>query len=252
MGESQFSWITRILQRKLDETILDTSKEKIDFMTGFIDRFSHDIGTHITSLKTGIEDLLNADHEALSMDQENKLKALQEQVTRIDDLRTETLMLNKFDSGTIGLNKKLTSIHPLIQDVYLRNLPLADKKGQTVDLKCPHVSAIVDKEKIRSVIENLIGNAIKYTPNLGTVEINVIKANDILTISVSDDGPGIPEGAEQKIFERFTRMHKHIAGGTGLGLSIARTIIRMHGGRIRYEHISDGGSRFIVELPVEG
>ena len=251
-GKSQFSWITRILQRKLDDAVLRSSEERIQLMTGYIDRFSHDIGTPITSLRTGIEELIHADVESLSMDQENKLRSLQEQVTRIDDLRTETLNLNKFDSGTISLYKKLTSIHPLIQDVYLRNLPLADKKDQTVYLDCPHISAMIDGDKIRSVLENLIGNAVKYTQNHGIIKINVEKKIDIIRISVSDDGPGVPEGAEKEIFKRFTRMHKHIAGGTGLGLSIVRTIVEMHGGSVRYEHRSDGGSRFIVELPLKG
>ncbi len=231
------------------EIELDSCREKVAITSGFIDMFSHDIGLPLTSLKSNIEHLLIGAEGTLSEEQKYLLTSIQDSVERINDMRKEALMLNKLDSGNFTLNKSLTSIHSLLQDIMFRLQPLSNKKNQTLELKSPHFSAEIDNNKIRHVIENLVTNAIKYTPSNGTIIITAEKDEDVFRIRVIDNGAGIPQESVDHIFKRFTRFHKNIANGTGLGLAIAKSMVTMHDGRIWHEPRTGGGSIFIVELP---
>jgi signal transduction histidine kinase len=111
-----------------------------------------------------------------------------------------------------------------------------------------------DPVRIGQAIENLVSNAVKYSPESGRIEVNVSVRGDSVLVSVSDEGIGIPETKIPLIFERFYRVEE--AGttvkGTGLGLFISREIVRMHGGTIHADSKPGEGSTFTIELPVAG
>lgn len=223
-------------------------KERAEITASFIDMFSHDIGLPLTSLKANVELLIekgeNADELGSGM-----LKTVLDDVTKINDMRKEALMLNKFDSGSYVLNKDLAPIYSLLQEVQVQFLPIADRRDQFIELDGQHFSARIDKEKMRHVLENLVSNAVKYTPPGGTIWMFTGKGTETFWIKIEDTGAGIPEGSVDKLFKRFARFHKNMASGTGLGLSIVKTIIDLHKGSIRYEPRVGGGSVFTIELP---
>jgi signal transduction histidine kinase len=215
----------------------------------FIDMFSHDIGLPLTSLKGNIELMLEGEFGDISEEQNRVLKIMESRVDVINSLRKEALLLNKLDSDEYRIKKTFTSIYNLLQDVQYLIQPISEKKHQTITLNSPHFSAYVDEEKLRQALDNLISNAIKYTPEGGKIDISAEKGDDTFRILIKDTGIGIQEGMEEKIFNRFVRLNKSMAQGTGLGLSIVKMIVEKHGGKTWYESPAEGGSIFIVELP---
>ena len=113
-------------------------------------------------------------------------------------------------------------------------------------------SIVADEGRISQVIMNLISNSVKYTEDGGNIEIEVREAGDAISVSVTDDGIGIPEGELPYIFERFYRADKsrnRKTGGSGLGLAIVKGIVEAHGGTVSVESKPDCGARFEVKIP---
>jgi two-component system sensor histidine kinase KdpD len=139
-----------------------------------------------------------------------------------------------FDSIRGNMNK-LTEHHKLILEIP-EHLP----------------SVFIDLTYIGQVITNLVENAVKYSPNGGEIIVTASTADDFLTVSVTDQGEGIPSGDEEKVFDRFFQAENIVAGkkkGTGLGLSICKGIIEAHGGRIWVENVPEKGARFSFHIP---
>jgi signal transduction histidine kinase len=109
----------------------------------------------------------------------------------------------------------------------------------------------VDRDKLKQVLRNLLNNAIKFSPDGGTIDIAVCRADDAVRVSVSDRGPGIPEGELEAVFDKFVQSTKTKtgAGGTGLGLAISQEIVAAHGGRIWAQNRPEGGAIFSFEIP---
>jgi signal transduction histidine kinase len=121
------------------------------------------------------------------------------------------------------------------------------------DLPDDAVVIYADREKLRVVLDNLISNAVKFTPPGGQVRVTVRGRGDEVELSVSDSGVGIPPHELERIFERFYQVEGHLTrrhGGMGLGLSIVKEVVELHGGRVWAESSLDQGSRFVVVLPV--
>jgi two-component system phosphate regulon sensor histidine kinase PhoR len=131
-------------------------------------------------------------------------------------------------------------------------LPQAAQKDQLVSLLVPaDLRALMDEQQVGRAISNLVHNAVKFTPEGGTITIRAEAqgADDVL-LCVSDTGPGIPEDQQLRIFERFYKQDRaRTQGGTGLGLAIARHIVEGHGGRIWVESTPGRGARFCLTLP---
>ena len=116
------------------------------------------------------------------------------------------------------------------------------------------MEAEVDPLRLEQVLTNLLDNAIKYSPDGGTIEVAVSRSmDDALEIAIRDHGPGVPPEKRSLIFERFYQAHGNgHKSGLGLGLYVSRQIVELHGGEITAEFPSDGGSRFVVVLPLTG
>ena len=113
-------------------------------------------------------------------------------------------------------------------------------------------AAYADPPKLHDALRNLLANAITYSPEQTTIRIEASRAGNRVAVSVSDEGPGIPEADLPRVFERFYRVDKSRArdpGGTGLGLAIVRHLIELHGGEVRVENRAIGGARFTITLP---
>lgn len=121
-----------------------------------------------------------------------------------------------------------------------------------IDLPDEEVTVQADEEKVRVVLDNLISNAVRFTPAGGRVQVALCSRGNEVEISVADTGVGIPPQELERIFDRFYQVEDHMTrehGGMGLGLSIVRGLVELHGGRVRVESVPDQGSRFVVVLP---
>jgi signal transduction histidine kinase len=126
-----------------------------------------------------------------------------------------------------------------------------DTTGREITLSSPEdpLSVYADPDRLRQVLANLVGNALKHTPERGAVEIRLERAQGLARMTVSDEGPGIPEGERNTIFDRYQR-GSTTAPGSGLGLHISRELIRAMGGEVRLEPKPGRGASFVVELPL--
>jgi len=164
------------------------------------------------------------------------------------------LEVSRIESGTVKFSREPVDITAVIEQVLSAVRQLADTKGIQLKVDIADNLGVLqgDEGKIQSMVMNLVGNAIKFTPENGRVTISARRAGCELVINVSDTGLGIPKESLSKIFDRFYRVHrpgKQIKG-TGLGLAIVKEIVNMHGGRIEVESELDKGSTFTVFLPL--
>jgi two-component system sensor histidine kinase VicK len=125
----------------------------------------------------------------------------------------------------------------------------------TLESSAPAIYASIDENKFMQVLNNLVGNAIKFTPSGGHIRVGLSESPDQILVTIADDGVGIPADVQDVLFERFTRARRPGLRGeksTGLGMSIVRTIVQLHDGRIWFEREENKGTTFYIELPKEG
>jgi two-component system sensor histidine kinase GlrK len=165
------------------------------------------------------------------------------------------LDLSKMEAGMMSFNLEPKNIRPLIDQAIEEIGPLVEAKKIHLEVMAmeglPTIK--IDSERILQALRNIIGNAVKFTPEAGRVRISVRSIDHQVEVSVADTGPGIPPGNLIKIFEKFqqgTTGGSSPIQGTGLGLAIAKQIITRHGGKIWAESSSGQGSTFIFVLPV--
>jgi signal transduction histidine kinase len=170
------------------------------------------------------------------------------------ELVNQLLDLAKLESGEIVLDPRLTDISELVEGVRSEMQALAEEKQLKINL---HVdrrppALMVDGDRIAQVVRNLLGNALKFSPRGGNLDIHLGYRNDRVCLKVADEGPGIPAAELEHVFGKFVQSTRTSsgAGGTGLGLAICRTIVERHQGRIWAENREPRGALLVVELPV--
>lgn len=164
------------------------------------------------------------------------------------------LDLSKLESGTVELQLCEAQLGPSIQQLLDSYRPLMDKKRLSLHVDAPGVVLRADHDKLSQVLHNLLGNAIKFSPDGGAIRLRVVPLDGEVEVRVEDEGPGVPDDELESVFDKFVQSSttKTGAGGTGLGLAICRDIIRLHGGRIWAEHGSPCGAAFCFRLPLCG
>ena len=162
----------------------------------------------------------------------------------------------KLESGKMTFNFDSSDIKKDVDHVISELTTMLSDKNITVNNHKPDFDVVVvhDTEKIKQVVRNLLGNAIKFTPENEAIDITTAINNDKIRVSIKDRGIGIPENELESVFDKFVQSSKTGAnfGGTGLGLSICKDIINAHNGCIWAENTTDGGAKFIFEVPVTG
>ena len=158
------------------------------------------------------------------------------------------------DALDIAIRRYPLDVVRLLQSVTESNAPLAERKSQVITVDTPAAVPIsADYDRLREAVDNLVSNAIKYTPNGGRIRISANLEGETAVICVSDTGPGLSEEDRSRLFKRFQRLSAQPTGGessTGLGLSIVKRIVDLHGGQIRAEAATaEGGTTFRIELP---
>jgi two-component system phosphate regulon sensor histidine kinase PhoR len=220
----------------------------------FVANVSHELKTPLTSIKGYLETLL----DGALYDETNNLRFLQKiehHVIRLSDLVRDLLELARVESREETLPLVPIDWVPLIEETMRRHEGALERKGITCLLLGANTSMIVrgDRGAITQVADNLLDNAIKYTPPSGTVSIRLAAEASMGRLEVEDTGVGIPEQDQERIFERFYRVDKARSrdlGGTGLGLAIVKHCAQAMGGDVQVESRQGKGSRFIVRLPL--
>lgn len=174
------------------------------------------------------------------------------QLNVIEDL----LKVAQIDSGIVQLKKSKVLFLPLIQDVVdgYKDAFKSRKQSVVIDSTSKSISGKADPDKIRMVLENIIDNASKYTPDGKKITIRISKVRDKIQVSIRDQGVGIAPESMDKLFQKFSRIDNPLSinvGGTGLGLYWAKKIIELHGGNIEVTSSPDRGSTFKILLPVQ-
>lgn len=209
---------------------------------------SHELRTPIGALRAVLENIVDGVEPA---DPET-LRTMLAQAERLGRLVSQLLDLSRLDAGAEPLVSRRFPVAPLLEGA-VRDARAASGSAVTVQLSVEPstLAAAGDPDRIRQVMDNLLDNAIRHSPDGGRVRVGARNGRGTIDLEVSDEGPGIPAGEADRVFERFYRADSaHSAdGGTGLGLAIARWIVELHGGTIRAEARVPRGCRMIVALP---
>jgi two-component system phosphate regulon sensor histidine kinase PhoR len=220
----------------------------------FVANVSHEFKTPLTAIQGFAETLLGGALE----DQRNNRKfveIIRDQSLRLARLTDDLLKLARIEAGKLELESRVIAADALIQSCVEAARMEAQRKNLTVSVETPSDLPPLDGDQdgLREVLQNLLVNAVHYTPPGGRITVRAECRENLAVLSVEDTGIGIPQAEHERIFERFYRVdaaRSREAGGTGLGLSIARHIVEAYGGRIWVESEVGAGSAFRFTVPL--
>ncbi|WP_243426113.1 sensor histidine kinase [Mordavella massiliensis] len=226
---------------------LDDSRQE------FVANVSHELKTPITSMKVLADSLLGQEDVPVGLYREF-MGDLSEEIEREDKIINDLLSLVKMDKTASALDVKQTNINELVERILKRLQPIAAAANVEVVFESFRpVNAEVDEVKLSLAISNLVENAVKYNTKGGWIHVSLNADHKYFYIEVADSGIGIPQEAQEHIFERFYRVdksHSREIGGTGLGLSIARSAVVLHRGAIKVYSQPGEGTTFTVRIPL--
>lgn len=243
-----------IFSRKPKEQI-SSIEERLK--TDFITLSSHQLRTPLSVIKWFTEILLRQRHGNLDKKQLDYLQEIQRACERAIALVNDLLQVSRVQEGKLHLDLGPVEIFHLVEEVIDSNRSLMTTNSISFRLEIingPLPLLVIDKIKIRRVMQNLLSNAVKYTPKNGNIHIILKNTGKEVIFSITDTGVGIPADQQNKIFQRFFRGSNIIRiqpDGTGLGLFIARSLIEAHKGKIWFESLEGKGSTFYFSLPVQ-
>ncbi len=223
----------------------------------FISSVSHELRSPLSAISGYVELLRSKPLNEITADKGTKaLNIIQESTMRLTSFINDILDLAKLKAGHVEIRSKPINIKDVAEDVMALMQALFEKKGINfsvdVPVNVPEFNA--DEDKIRQVIQNLVSNALKFTPAGGKIRIFARNQSDFVQVSVEDSGVGIPDEAKQIVFEKFrqakNRPDPSGPKGTGLGLAIAKGNVEAHGGRIWLESEVNKGTTVHFTLPL--
>jgi len=234
----------------------DITRQKMleDIRKDFVANVSHELRTPLSIIKGYIETLVDSHRSMPLEDRDHFLRTIQKHTERLNSLLEDLLTLSRLESINPGLRRESLPLADLLQSVVndIRGRSLASEHLLSLTVESDLGSVLIDPLKISQVCENLLDNALKYTPRGSSIAVSARLLAGEITVTVRDNGPGIPEGDLPHIFERFYRVDKGRSrdkGGTGLGLSIVKHIVQLHGGRVWVESELGQGTAFHFTLP---
>jgi PAS domain S-box-containing protein len=226
---------------------LDTMKDE------FVALVSHELRTPLTSIVGYVELLLERESGEISDEQERYLQVIARNSHRLQRLVGDLLFIARYHAGKFEIERAPIDVGALGRDCVDAALPTAQAAG--VELVCAAKEPIVmsgDQMRIAQLLDNLVSNALKFTPPGGRVELRASEEGGAIVIEVADTGTGIPKELQEHLFERFFRTPeatRQAIQGTGLGLAISRAIVEAHGGEIGVESGEGVGTTFRVTFP---
>ncbi|MGI6004081.1 MAG: ATP-binding protein [Christensenellales bacterium] len=218
----------------------------------FVSNASHELKTPLSSMKILTEALLHQQPYDPDLTHEF-LSDINREIDRLNTLVTDLLLLAQMDKQGSAFDFRVVQLDDLLVATVKALVPLAKSRNITMlsDIESP-AKIMGEEVRLQQMLTNLVDNAIKYTPEGGRVRVEMTADEDTVSISVIDNGYGIPPEALDKLFERFFRIDRartRDTGGTGLGLAIVKQILQMHNGTIHVQSHEGQGSIFTVTLP---
>jgi signal transduction histidine kinase len=243
--------IENVIKQKRAE---DKLKEYDRLKDGLIVTVSHELRTPLTIFKNIISNALAGVMGKISPKLRENLEIADRNIDRLGRIISDFLDISKIESGRMQLQLTEFNMKSLIREVVTVLEPLAAEKRIKVNTSMPLREVLIkaDYDRIAQVLTNLVGNAIKFVPEKGRINLRLTDEDERITVEVQDDGPGIAEADKTRVFERFVQIIKQTGPGghgTGLGLSISKKLVGMHGGCIWVESELGKGSSFFFTLP---
>ncbi|MGH7243444.1 MAG: ATP-binding protein [Phycisphaerales bacterium] len=220
----------------------------------FVEQATHELRTPLTNVRLYVEALVEKPDADVSTRSQH-LNIINQEVRRLERIVGDMLSVSEIEAGTLKLAVHDIRLPALFTDLEAEFAAPARAKNITLrfDLPPKLPTIVGDRDKFVLALTNVVGNAIKYTPEGGTVKVGV-RADDALVIDVADSGIGIAAEDVDRIFDRFyrakdPRVEKIV--GTGLGLALAREVMRLHGGDVTVQSVPDRGSTFSIRMPLK-
>lgn len=252
-SETVFAKIAHRLFRLYD--IMQENRRNVDAerkeLQTLVSDISHQVKTPVSNLKMVTDTLLTKDVSA--QEQENFLQGIKEQVEKLDFLFQALVKCSRLETGTISLEKRVCRLFDTLAQAMGGIVYAAEKKEIAVSVDCPeYLTLSHDSKWTAEALFNLLDNAVKYTPEGGSISVSVVAWELYVEIKVTDTGKGISESNQAAIFRRFYREEEvHDQQGVGIGLYLAREIVTRQGGYIKVISEPGQGSAFSIMLPVE-
>ncbi|MGE5408161.1 MAG: ATP-binding protein [Syntrophothermus sp.] len=255
-GLSETATLGAAFNEMADQLQLQASqREQLDRLKDeFVLTASHELRSPLTSVQ-GFAELLMLDKDNLTPKQVETVEVILDNCRHLVRLLNDLLDLARSDAGRLAIRMRPTELAPLIDEVVRTMRAQTEAVNQAlteeVDPDIPEIDA--EPDRIRQILVNLITNAHEYSPEGASIGVRARVIGDEVEVSVTDDGPGIPETQLEHIFERFVRGDAGLTqrvGGTGLGLAISKSLVELHGGTIEVESTPGRGSTFRFRLPV--
>ena len=225
----------------------------------FVATVSHELRTPMTAIKGYVDILMMGAAGAMNENQIHFLNVVRNNIDRLNTLVSDLLDISRIEAGRVTLNPQAVDLHEIAEDIVADVLRRSqtDEKPMALSLDAPKKlpPVIGDGERVRQILGNLVDNAYNYTPNNGTIRVNIHQENGEVQVDVQDNGVGIASEDQTRIFERFFRGEHPLVlatPGTGLGLPIVRQLVEMHNGRIWMSStgVPGEGSTFSFTLPI--
>ena len=214
---------------------------------------SHDLRTPLAAIVGASSSLLEEDAKLTPEARHNLSRDILEASQRMSELVNNVLEMARLQSGTIQLKLEWYPLEEVVGSVLTRLKERIKEHPVSVELPAEALWLSMDGSLVEQVLVNLVENAVKYTPSGTPMTIGAEPDGDGVIVEVADQGPGLPSGSEQRVFEKFYRAQKEGSqGGVGLGLAICQAIVEAHGGRIWAENRAGGGASFKFRLPSGG
>lgn len=229
-------------------------KESDRLKDELVQNVSHELRTPLTFVKGYVDLLMDGDKGLLTAEQQEYLQIVSDKTDDITRIIEDIITLQRIDSGNLQL--ELMSMADLLQTAVTSHRLVADKKGLSIVCTVPPGQrgfVRIDKGRMNQVLDNLIGNAFKFSPDGGVIRLSLAENEQDVLVSVVDEGIGMPVEKHQRIFERFYQIDgssRRRFGGTGIGLAIVKRIIDAHEGKIWVESELNKGSAFFFTLPI--
>jgi PAS domain S-box-containing protein len=220
----------------------------------FVSTVSHELRTPLTSIYGFAETLLRRDVMFGDEERQTFLHYIASESQRLTSIVDTLLNVARLDTGDLQVNLVETDVRDVVGQV-LDTVSRVEVNGHRFVVELPEgpLAATADREKLRQVCAILVDNAVRYSPDGGTVTVGATRRQDLVEVSIEDEGIGIPQSDQEQIFRKFYRgsdaEFRADSGGTGLGLFIARGLVTAMGGRIWVSSQEGEGSRFAFELP---
>jgi len=255
-GLSETATLGAAFNEMADELELEASqRDRLDRLKDeFVLTASHELRSPLTSVQ-GFAELLMLERDSLTPKQVETVEIILDNCRHLVRLLNDLLDLARSDAGRLGITPKPTELPPLIEEVLRTMRAQTEASGQSLEARIkPDLPLIyAEADRIRQILVNLLTNAHDYSPEGASIEVTARVVDAEVEITVSDNGPGIPENQLDHIFERFVRGDAGLTqrvGGTGLGLAISKSLVELHGGTLAVESTVGVGSSFSFRLPI--